>query len=692
MRDDGGGGGARILIDPSSLKTSASRVKSAGNELSLLQTQLGSVAMIDLPPGVSGAVHDALSSAKSAVMGDPLVLESAATELTRRAFWAEYADQVMAGYPLSGDARKEFVAWMKDGTLLQFADSYEAQGAGRELVNLYKGFRDDPQQLIDLAACLKGAERWGTQDIEQAFGAGFVNQFGAKNMETVPRMIQAMEWSRQISGDMSVDQRLLRDVALKWEQQGGGLHDDPINDLLAPFSLALANATASGQLTRSVEDDIANDDDTWSTAALVSQGTFSKDFLLKVFKSGVLDKIASDSRYDSAGGLAEAPQDSPYTIGTMWSNGHEGLPYDTKQIVLDALARNPEAAAAAFTQHLDAQPWDRFGQQEPVSSPMELLYKYGHFGDDGKSFGNAYAVAADQLNADHGDLASRGEGADLTKDAINLVLGDDNHVSNMDAFKDGLATDLAHNHVQDLFSSAVGLDPGHGVDVHHGVQVGLASDSMNDLLKSLADRPSSLQTVLHSASIYQGALIHDGTAQPPGSSTEWAYKAAAFDAHVLNATDLKNLDDFNAEDERHQLVAGFFKDVINDSIKIENPLAGTIVHNGVDQAIDGLFPAPDISHVMVQNTDAKALMTNSLHASIAGGYYEHGQLGHDGKPPDTIAPNGQLISYGDTGDHSDTRWDYEQWMNGNSEVERVSHPALSEVSRAFQERSIDLVH
>ncbi|HEV8460217.1 MAG TPA: hypothetical protein VGQ38_05870 [Gaiellaceae bacterium] len=692
MRDDGGGGGGRILIDPTSLKASASRVKSAGHELSLLQTQLGSVAMIDLPPSVAGVVQDALSSAKSAVMGDPLVLESAATELTRRAFWAEYADQVMAGYPLSGEARKEFVAWMKDGTLLQYADRWEAEGAGRELANLYKGFRDDPQQLIDLAACLKGAERWGSKDIEQMFGAGFVNQFGAKNMETVPRMIQAMEWSRQISGDMSMDQRLLRDVAMKWEQDGGGLHEDPINDLLAPFSLALANATASGQLTRQVEDDIANNDDTWSTAQLVSQGTFSKQFLLKVFKTGVLDKIVSDSRYDSVGGLAEAPQDSPYTIGNFWSNGHNGLPYDTKQIVLDALARNPDAAAAAFTQHLDVQPWDRFGQQEPVSNTLDLLYKYGHFQDGGKSFGHAYSVAADQLNLDHGDLVSRGEGANLTKDAINLVLGDDNHVGGMDAFKDGLATDLAHNHVQDLFSSALSLGSAQGVDVHHGVQIGLQGGSLDDLLKSLADRPSSLQTILHSASIYQGALIHDGTAQPPGSSAEWAYKAAAFDAHVLNATELKNLADFNAEDERHQLVAGFFKDVINDSIKIENPLAGTIVHNGVDSAIDGLFPGPDISHVIIQNSDAKALMTNSLHASIAGGYYEHGQLGHDGKPPSTIAPDGRLVSYGDTTEHSDARWDYEQWMNGNSEVERVAQPALSEVSRAFQERAIDLVN
>jgi hypothetical protein len=687
MRDDGGGGGGRILVDPTSLKASASRVKGAGHELSVLQTQLGSVTMIDLPPSVSGVVQDALSSAKHAVTGDPLVLESAATELTRRAFWAEYADQVMAGYPLSGEARKEFVAWMKDGTLLQYADRWEAEGAGRELANLYMGFRDDPQQLIDLAACLKGAERWGSKDIEQMFGAGFVNQFGAKNMETVPRMIQAMEWSRQISGDMSMDQRLLRDVAMKWEQHGGGLYEDPINDLLAPFSLGLANATASGQLTRQVENDIANSDDAWSTAQLVSQGTFSKEFLLKVFKTGVLDKIVSDSRYDSVGGLAEAPQDSPYTIGNFWSNGHNGLPYDTKQIVLDALARNPDAAAAAFTQHLDVQPWDRFGQQEPVSNTLDLLYKYGHFGDDGKSFGHAYAVAADQLNLDHGDLVSRSEGANLTKDAINLMLHD-NHVGGMDGFKDGVATDLAHNHIKDLFDSAVANEVQGDVHVYDGDQLRIPREEFTSTLRALADRPSAFDTLLHSASIYQGALIHDGTALPPGQS-EWAYKAAAFDAHVLNATDLNHLSDFNEADERHKLVAGFFKAVVNDSLTIENPVAGAIVHTGVDEGIDTMFPGPDPEHLIMQNADAKAVMTNSLHAAITAGYYEHGQLGYTGHPPHSIAPNGQLVSYGDA--TGDARWDYDEWINGNSEVERVAGHSFSEVSRAFQERAVDLV-
>jgi FHA domain len=178
--------------------------------------------------------------------------------------------------------------------------------------------------------------------------------------------------------------------------------------------------------------------------------------------------------------------------------------------------------------------------------------------------------------------------------------------------------------------------------------------------------------------------------EPAGSSTEWAYKAAAFDAHVLNSADLAQLDHFNADDQRHQVVVGFFKDAVNDAIAVDNPLASAIVHNGVDSAIDSAFPGPDVSHLITDNSDAKALMTNALHASIVGGYYENGQLSAtDALPPASIAPGGQLASYGDV--HGDARWDYDEWINGNSHVEQVSRQALAEVSRAYQERAVDLV-
>jgi hypothetical protein len=686
MRPDGGGGG-RVLIDPGSLTASAARLKAAVAELKLVQGGLGRTTLPALPAGSAASVHDLIASASAGLVGDTTSLGDTVVELTRRAFLAQYADQMMSGYVLTGAARQEFVQWMKDGSLMKFSNDYDADAAGAELAHLYSGFRKDPKQLIDLAACLKGSLASSNVELERTFSSSFVNEFGAKNMELVPRVIQGMEWSRTITGNLGFEPHVLADVAREW--QGNDLHANPLRDLLAPFSLALANATVSGQLTRTTEDEIANDPDTWATAALVSSGVFSTQFLLKVFRTGVVDKIAQDSVYGS--GLGEAPHDAPYMLGRMWSHGKDGLPYDTKQIVLDALARNPDAAAAAFTQHLHGvQAMDRFGQRQDMTDPLQLLYTYGHFDDHGAAFGHAYAAATDHLDADPSDLAARGQGAHLTGDAITLVLANDH--DGVAAFKDGLATDLARNHVGDLFSSAIDMDQGDSggpVHIYHGTEIRLSVESLPKTLRALGDRPSALGTLLHSASIYQGALIHNGTARQ-GGSVEWAYKAAAFDANVLTATDLRHLDQFDAQSERHQLVAGFFKSAINDAIAIDNPVASAVLHTGVDAAVDHAFPGPDPEKLVLDNADAKALVTNSLHAAIVGGYYEHGQLHSDGaRPPASIAPDGRLISYGDVS--GDARWDYEQWMNGNSHVENVARPALLEVSRAFQERSVDLV-
>lgn len=683
MRASGGGGG-RILIDPASLKASAGRVKGAVSELRLATAALGQLTLPDMPPGVAGAVRSALADATSAVATDPQLLDSAVVELTRRAFLAQYADRMMEGYALTGQARKDFIAWMKDGTLVQFADRDQGEAAGRELAKLYGNFRDEPQQLIDLAACLKGAERWGAQDVERAFGAGFVNQFGAKNMELVPRVIQAMEWSRQITGELSIDPHVLADVAMKWE--GHDLHQDPLGDLLAPFSIALANATTSGRLTRTVEDAITRDPDTWATAALVSSGNFSTRFLLSVFKSGVVDKVAQESLYHGGGAFGEEPHDAPFTLGRMWSQGKEGLPYDTKQIVLDALARNPEAARLALTTPLNGvEAWD-LGSRQAVSDPLQLLYHYGHFDDDGSAFGHAYEAATNDLNGNPHDLAALHQGAGLTQHALTLMLGDDH--DGMSGFKDGLAADLAHHHVSDLFTSAMANHIGDSIDVIDGSHIGIPREQLTDMFQKLGDHPSALATVLHSSAIYQGALIHDGTAQGPNGSAEWAYKAGAFDATVLNAADLHRLEDFNAADERHKLIAGFFKAAVNDTIALENPIASAVVHTGVDAAVDNAFPGPSSVDLINDNADARALVSNSLHASVAAGYYQHGYL-QDSHPPAAIVNGNQLISYSDA--QGEARWHYEEWLNGNSQVEQVSRNAMSEVTRAFSDHSIDLV-
>jgi hypothetical protein len=697
VRAPDGGGGSVILIDPDSLRTAAGRLKGIAGDLQMIESVLSDVGYPNMPPGTYAVVQPAVASSVYSISSEIVPLMDTPTELTRRAFWAEYADRMMSGYVLTGTAKKEFEQWLADGTLLKYASPDEARAAGVELAKVSGDFQKDPRLLITLAADLKGAETATDEDVRRAFSAGFVNQFGAKNMELVPRVIQAMESPNGLTGIAGgADPRSLAYTARMWQEQGVTLTDlklDPLKDLLAPFSIALANATYSGQVTRTVEDDIANDDDAWATAALLSQGDkFGTHFLLGFFKSGVVDRIVQDSPYHEIGSLEQPPGAEPYNLG--WTTGHP-LSSDPKSIIMEALARNKHAALEALTRPIDVQPADPYGQRETVTDPMQLLYQYGHFDDHGEGFGHAYAAATDLLDADPTNLADLHQGSLMTQKALNYMLNppDLPGLPDQSAFKDGLAHDLAQHHIKDLFDSAVANDPGDGKTFYIGSEVDgsplqLTQTALTDTLKDMASRSSAFSQILHAGSIYQAALIDHGTAQPPGSPTDWAYKAGAFDASVLNAGDLHRLDDFNASDERHQLITGFFKDVVNDTIEIDNPVAGAIVHNGVDAAIDSAFPGPDANDLITDNSQAKALMTNSLHAAITSGYYNHGQI--TGTMPPAGAMNGnQLASYGNL--DGSTRFQFEQWMNGDSHVEQATREAMQEASRAYQERSIDLI-
>jgi hypothetical protein len=679
----GGGGGTVVLIDPSTLRHAAARVKITSQELQLAKSALAQISTPAMPSSVAAVVLSALAEADVSLGPLPPGLDQLVIELTRRAFWAEFADQLLAGYNLSGTALQEFKAWMKDGTLLQYADEGEAIAAGRELAVAYSGFRKDPQLLIDLALSLKASEaKAAGAEVERAFGAGFVNQFGAKNMLLVPRMIQAMEWSRQITFEMGItNPNVLHDVALSWEENGKTLQQDPIKDLLAPFCITLANATCSGMLAPGASSAIADSEDTWATAALVSQGTFATPFLLQCFKSGVVDKIVEDSRSNLA--LGGTVPETDFPLGEMWSQGKESLPFDTKQTILDALARNPDAAAQALSQPIDAQPFDVFGQRETITNPIELLYRYGDFADHGAAFGHVYVTATDHLPP--------AEASKLTVTALTQLVGYDH--GGMSAFKDGIATDLADHHIKDLFDSAASLDTSSSIAIapsgaDGAGEIELGRQNLTTVIAKLADRPSAFQTLLHAGATYQAALIDQGTQSPPvlGSSPVWAHKIGSFDATVLNATDLNRWEDFHASDERHQLVLGFFKDVTNGVVALDDPVADAVVHTGVDQAFDKAFPGPDPLQVSLTNADAKLDMINSIRASIAAGYYDHGQI-HVQLPPDLQGTNGHLKAYGSL--DVEAKRSYERWMHENQQVADAVGPAAGQVSDAFTDQSID---
>src|SRR5438034_8728490 len=111
--------------------------------------------------------------------------------------------------------------------------------------------------------------------------------------------------------------------------------------------MALAVATSAADMGRSgrlqrEEDQIAGSDDTWAVAQLLSQGqVFGHRFLVQVFQKQLIPAVQRDSNdYTSMG----APQVT-LPLG-------DGIPQDAKRIILDALARNPQASAEALSTQL----------------------------------------------------------------------------------------------------------------------------------------------------------------------------------------------------------------------------------------------------------------------------------------------------------------------------------------------------
>ena len=85
--------------------------------------------------------------------------------------------------------------------LMRFADPWQAEAAGRYIGSIYRENFEEPERLFELAQILRASQVWAPTTAEvEAFSAGFVTTFGAKNLVEVPRIIQAVEWSRVITG------------------------------------------------------------------------------------------------------------------------------------------------------------------------------------------------------------------------------------------------------------------------------------------------------------------------------------------------------------------------------------------------------------------------------------------------------------------------------------------------------------
>ena len=672
----------RIAIDPTDLRRGATRIRDGAAEVSLAAHSLQSAALPEMPAGVAGEVQAGIAAAATRLQSLAPILNEDAVELERRALWAEIADQLASGRELDGSQLREFLAWMKDGSLLRYADVDQAEAAGSYIGAMYRDRFEDPEELFDLAQILHASQQSSRGDELDAFSAAFVEGFGAENLVEVPRVIQAVEWSNVIGSGMvmTTDPHILQRIAYEWA--GRDLEHDPVGDLLAPFALALANATYSGRLSRTVEDEIAHDEDTWATAQLLHTGVFGTRFLLECFRTGVVDTIVESSRYDSAGALAPDPQSDPYALGRYWSDGEDGLAFDPKELVLGALARNREAAVAALTTPLEGvEPWDQFGQQHEVTNPVRLLFDYGDFQDDGAAFGRAYNAAADELFADPRDTDAVDKGNLLTLDVLDRVVNGDR---DLDGVTDALARDLGDHHLEALYYQAAAehptdLDGGRAgyVDTSEDHRIHLSRQELVDVLAAITDRDEAGRAFLGDAARYQAATILVGTETAPDFDGDfsWAHRAGSFNELLLEAGDVNRVEDFEEADAQAKMIVGFVNDVV--SLAKLPPGVGIVVDHGVDAL--GASLAPSEEELVRDSNRAHAILENGLTASIVQGYADNGLIDLRGAEELGLVEDDRLVPYNEL--DGIARGRFEEWMNNDPDVSRVIREAIQEANR-----------
>src|SRR5207253_114803 len=323
-------------------------------------------------------------------------LTDSAVELDRRAFWADIADQLAAGYPLTGAQLNEFMAGLRDGTLVKYAEPWQAQLAGDYLGRTYHGTFTEPAKLRELVTLLKG--NGGIYDEQHgAFFAGFIRSFGPENVAHISRVIQAMEWpgvwhsANDPYSDPYFDDKLMQ----KYDGQQFRLGDQNAVDFLMTFGMALSVATYTGQLTRyapGAEETIAYNPDTWGTAQLLNyKGPFGATFLRDMFQNGVIAEI---------GRHAGVLPGTPVSYAPIGGNDH-ALSTDTQSLIMTALERNPHGAALALSTPIPQQ-FQISYLLEGRTDPVKILYEVGNFGDGGAQFARVYTAAVDWFHQDAG--------------------------------------------------------------------------------------------------------------------------------------------------------------------------------------------------------------------------------------------------------------------------------------------------
>lgn len=154
MRASAGGGGAgTIVVDITGTRAASTKVGEAAQAFAELARRIASHPLPDMPGGTAAIVEAALADAAAVLGPIPDELVADAQELRVRALWAEIADRLMAGYPLTGSDLNEFESAYAHGLLQKYAEPWE-----RDLADAYAKKLHDKEHPGGLAGLVHDAE------------------------------------------------------------------------------------------------------------------------------------------------------------------------------------------------------------------------------------------------------------------------------------------------------------------------------------------------------------------------------------------------------------------------------------------------------------------------------------------------------------------------------------------------------
>jgi hypothetical protein len=122
----GGGYGGTIVVDIAGVRRASGRLVDDAHAFQELATRVRGHALPSMPDDVAGRTAGVLGEIGSGLAAQPQPLVDLAQELRVRAFWAEIADKLLAGYDLSGGQLTEFKAAYASGLLKRYAEPGQA--------------------------------------------------------------------------------------------------------------------------------------------------------------------------------------------------------------------------------------------------------------------------------------------------------------------------------------------------------------------------------------------------------------------------------------------------------------------------------------------------------------------------------------------------------------------------------------